>query len=131
MVKKEEVNAFSVFNRLTKTLAKDLQDFLILSPAHELSANHQQIIVHMVKVVGTLTKKLEIWATITDTQYNSKQVKLLTITVTNSSVLQITRENNTLQIPLTTTKYNELRDVVCTQAMTLLLEESEIRKTYN
>lgn len=121
------VNAYSLFNRLTATLARDLQDFLILSPAHDISANHLQIVVHLVKVVGVLSKKIEVWATITDTKYVSKQVKLLTVNVTKDNVLQISRDSQIMQYQANATQYGQLRDLICTQCMTLLLEESYLR----
>ncbi len=120
-------SAYSLFNRLTATLARDLQEFLVLSPAHDISANHLQIVVHLVKVVGVLSKKIEVWATITDTKYVSKQVKLLTITVTKDKILQIMRDNELLQYPVSIKQYGDLRDIICTQCMTLLLHESDLR----
>ncbi len=131
--------AYGLFRKFPKSLAKDLQTFLILSPVHNLSANHMQISVHIVKSVGFWRKRLEVWATMTDAYYQSSQIKLLEVAVTKENVLKLksTQANNVTHTMLSTKKYSDLRDEVCTAAVDLLEEEyaqsqqSHIRKTFN
>jgi len=122
----KDSSAYKLFRKFPRTLAKELQTFLILSPAHDLSVHHLQVSVHIVKVIGLWNRHLAVCATITNPQYKSKQITLLKVFVTKQNVLQIQRPSETLQTMLNLKTYAELRDEVCSQVLAVLLEESQV-----
>jgi hypothetical protein len=127
---KKEDSASSLFRKFPKTLAKDLQQFIILSPAHDLSAHHLQINVHIVQVRGIFSKYLCVWATVTNSNYKSSRIKLLEIRVTKDDILKIKSPNELIQSMLHVTKYGDLRDEICAQVQNILLEKVNVHKTY-
>lgn len=112
--------AYDFYRSFPRSLAKDLQDFLILSPAHDLSANHLQVTVHMVKVVGILRKRLQVWATATDTRYHSVRIKLLELSVSKKDVLHIDKGYESNDFMLTARSHRELRDEICLHVLDVL-----------
>ena len=117
-----------LFRKFPRTLAREIQKFLVLSPVHDLSANNLQVSVHIVKVAGILKKRLEVWATTTNTQYISDQIKLLDVFVTRENVLQIRRPNEVISTMIDVQSYGELRDEICKQVTQVLNESFAIRK---